>query len=280
MKPVAIAALLMACSPTTSTTDTPTVPTDSGTVPTDTVPTDTTDTTTEPLPEGPGFVGRLVDEEGAPRAGEQVLACTMVFCLTVDSDPDGRFFVPLTDVPETLAVKTHEYWSEGIAPALLPLFVPDDVTIDVGELVCPMIAPGDAWGPVANDPQTLDAGEGLQLTVNRADVALPFGTSFDAVGAGALPLDRIPAYDGLEAEEVLAVYALHPFGATVTSPVGVSAPVDLPPGTPVYFRSIGTLGQGLSAPAIGASDGSRASTGEGEGLTELSYVVVSTPLAP
>jgi hypothetical protein len=279
LKPVAFAALLTACAPTTSSTDSTAAPSDSGALPTDTVPTDTSDTT-GPLPEGPGFVGRLVDEDGAPRAGEQVLACTMVFCLTVDSDLDGGFFVPLTDVPESLSVKTHEYWDEGIAPGLLPLFVPDDVTIDVGEIVCPRVEPGEPWGPVADDPQTFDAGDGLELTMRRADVALPFGTSFDAVGAGELPLDRVPSYDGLEAEQVLAVYALHPFGATSASPVGVSAPVDLPAGTPVYFRSIGILGEGLSAPAVGASDGSRATTGEGQGLTELTYVVVSTPLAP
>lgn len=264
----------------------PTVPgTDSepSTVPTDTdtpsetgVPTgDTGDPWT--LPAGPGFAGRLVDGDGAPIAAEELLACTTTSCLTVDSDAQGRFWFPLDEVPEIRSVKTHDD-PDGVPPrgaALVYVECVDATAVDLGDIVVPALAAGATWGAESADPQTLEVGDGLVLTASRAAVHLAFGQSFtDPVAAGRLPDAWIPAYPGFE-EEVLAVYALTPFDATSDAPIGLSAPSDLPAGTAVHFWSVGSLGQGLSGPATGTADGARVTTDPGQGLYELTHVVIS-----
>lgn len=274
------ALLLAACAETT-------VPsTDSTSPTTDPVPTTVTTSVTADtgtsltLPEGPGFGGRVVDSNGQPLPDEEVLACTLTSCLVSETNAAGQFFVGLDEVPELRSVKTHEH-NDTVprrAAALVPVECLDADAVWVGDIVAPSLSDGAPWGPVSEDPQTLDAGDGLVVTVNRDDVHLPFGSSFDNVAAGRLPDPFLPAYPGLN-ETVIAVYALHPFDASVDSPVGFSAPSDLPPGSVVHFRSVGALGEGLSAPALGTADGTRVSTNPGEGLFELTHVVISVPAA-
>lgn len=242
-----------------------------------------TDTDTEPhtLPEGPGVGGILVDEDGNPLADQDILACTTGTCYTVATESDGWFW--LTSEPDTsYALKTHEDLS--LAPrrgaALEPCVVTGSEAVDIGVLYAPSLPDGVPWQGEAADPQTFDAGDGLELTMNQGDVLLEILTSFDDVAAVLLPEEQVADYPAMVGEDVIGVYLLHPFSATILpggSPMEVSVASDLPAGTLVHFRSISILGGAMSEPAIGHADGTRIATDPGQGLTELTHVVISVP---
>lgn len=239
--------------------------------------TDTTATgdTGEPLPPGPGVGGTLIDGAGNPIADAQILACTHTYCLTADSGPDGWFWFSV-DPDTAFAMKTHE--DRNVVPrrgaGLEPAVVVGSAAVTIGDLCQPDLPTGVAWG--TDDPQTFETA-GLTLTLSRADVSLAILEDYDDVATVALTEACRPSYPDLGAETVEAVYAVHPFAATSTSPIAVSAPSALPVGTEVHFRSVSSLGGELSAPAVGHADGARVTTDPGEGLYELSQVVISVP---
>jgi hypothetical protein len=237
----------------------------------------TGDTATWTLPAGPGYGGRLIDSSGNPLVGEQVQSCTNTTCLLQDTDSTGHFFY-VAYPPENLSLHNHENLtlSPRRSVALIPFVVPDSTAVDLGDLYVPDLPAGVAWQGTSADPQTFDAGDGLVLTMNRADVKLGIGQPYDNVAAALIPSQYVPAYPDLT-ETVIAVYAVHPFGATSTTPIAVSVPTTLSAGTVLNFWSIGLLGEGLSAPATGSSDGATATTDDGQGLYALTYVVISTP---
>ena len=59
------------------------------------------------------------------------------------------------------------------------------------------------------------------------------------LAARRLPADRISAFRLPPGERIVAVYALHPFGAISDSPIGVRIPSTLPAGTPVFLAFAG-----------------------------------------
>ncbi|MEZ4236951.1 MAG: hypothetical protein R3F59_12525 [Myxococcota bacterium] len=116
----------------------------------------------------------------------------------------------------------------------------------------PTLAPGSPFGPASEDPQVLDAGNGVVLTLAVADLAPPILVSLVDVATGVVPLEHLPAYPALAGEELLAAYTVHPFHTTSASPVGVAVPTTLPAGAVVHFRSIDALGGTCHAPAVEA----------------------------
>lgn len=242
--------------------------------------TDTGDTgDSRTLPDGPGAGGVLIDADGLPIAGAMVLGCTEVTCIYATSEADGWFWFD-TDPDWQMAIKTKE--DLALAPrrgaALEPCVIIGQTAIDIGELYAPSLPDGQPWASEAADPQVFDAGDGLTLQMNRADVTLAILESFDDVAAARIPEDYVPTYPDLPAGETLVgVWAVHPFAAYSSSPVAVAVESTLPAGTVVHFRYVDSLGGELSPPAVGESDGTVARTDPGEGLYELSYVVVSTP---
>lgn len=80
---------------------------------------------------------------------------------------------------------------------------------------------------------------------------------------------------GMAGERLIAVYAIHPFAAVSTSPIPVRAPTTLPDGTPVMFRSISEIDGRLSSPVHGVALNGQVSTDQDEGLTELTWLVIS-----
>jgi hypothetical protein len=229
-----------------------------------------------PEPAGPGLAGTLVDEAGEPLRFEQVLACMATVCLFGESETDGRFAFPI-EPPAEVALKTLPDLSSTPrkAAALCPVRIIDDALVKVGPLHVPTLPQGTPFGPASADPQTLTAGDGLELTLRRADLTPRIGDVLVDVAARLVPPAQVCSQLELGSEEILAVYALHPFGAVSSSPIAVRAPSDLPSGTAVKFRTINEIDGHLSDPVPGSADGTGVETDPAAGITELSWLVIS-----
>ena len=229
-------------------------------------------------PAGPGVTGVLEGEDGQPVGGADVLFCNTSVCYADSSRADGGFtFVIEADLPVDFLVKSLA--DLGTTPrrgvTMFPLRFTDPVVRDVGAVFVPSLPAGAVLGPSSSDPQTLEVGDGLRLVVRRADLVEPLGASLTDIAARKIPPERVPPLPELGAEEVVAVYALHPFATRSGSPIAVQAPSDLAPGTTVRFRTLSEYDGELSEPAEGQADGSRVETAPLAGIEELTWLVIS-----
>lgn len=225
--------------------------------------------------EGPGLAGTLLDEEGAPIA-TMVLACQLTTCSFGASNRQGHFYFPI-DPPANIALKTLPDLrsSPRKAATLAPVTISGSALVEVGAVYVPALPAGTPIGAASMDPQTLAAGDGLEVTLRRADLRAHIGDTLVDLAARLIPPERAPVIHELGAEQVVAIYALHPFAATSRSPIGFRAPSTLPAGTPVRFRALSELDGRLSEPAVGLADGAYVATSPGAGLTELTWLVIS-----
>lgn len=227
------------------------------------------------LPDGPGLAGFLRDADGELLPEQQVLACMDTTCLFGETDTDGFFFFEIEPVEDVALKTTGDPDTEPRrAAALCPIDIVDDELVYAQTLYVPLLPDGVLFGPEEDDPQTLEVGDGMVLTLNRADLTPRLGdTLVDAAARAVPPEQRCPQLV-IPGEDVLAVYALHPFAATSSSPIAVRAPSNLPAGTEVRMRTISEIDGELSAPVTAVADGTSVATPEG-GITELSWLVVS-----
>lgn len=229
------------------------------------------------LPDGPGLAGFLRLTDGTLLDDEQVLACEETTCQFGETDDDGFFFFEIdvgTDIALKTAPKPNADPPRGAA--LCPVDIEDEATVYARTLYVPLMPEdGQDFESADQDPQTMDMGDGLVLTLNRGDLTPRVGdTLVDASARAMAPEERCPQLV-LPGEEIIAVYALHPFGATSSSPVAVRAPSDLPADTEVFFRTIDEIEGNFSAPVPGTADGELVETDPGEGIAELSWLVIS-----
>lgn len=224
---------------------------------------------------GPGIRGVLEDEDEDPLKA-MVLACLATTCYFGESDDQGRFYF-MIEPPAEIALKTLEDLdaTPRRGATLAPVKLTDRSLIDVGTVYTPHLPAGTPLGPASSDPQALAAGDGLELTLNRADLRPRLGDTLFDVAARAIPEPHIPPIPDLGSEQIIAVYAIHPFGAHSSSPIAVKAPSTVAAGTTVYFRSISELDGLLSPPATGLADGAFVATAAGQGITELSWLIIS-----
>ncbi|XXY46549.1 hypothetical protein WME91_41770 [Sorangium sp. So ce269] len=229
-------------------------------------------------PAGLGVTGVLADEAGQPIGGAPVLFCNATVCYSDRSRADGRFtFECDEELPVDFVVKSLE--EAGAAPrrgvTMFPLRFLDAGTVDAGTLFVPDLPAGAVLGPSSRDPQAIEVGDGLQLTVSRADLVAPPGVSLHDIAARRIPPEHVPPLPELGGEEIVAVYALYPFATISGSPIGVQAPSELAPGTPVSFRSMSEYDGKLSAPVAGEADGAFVKTAPRSGIDELTWLVIS-----
>jgi hypothetical protein len=161
-----------------------------------------------------------------------------------------------------------------MAAALEPVAILDDTLVDIGTVYVPQLPEGSIIELGGNDPQTLLAGDGLELTLRSDDITPPIGEFLYDVAARRLPPQHVPPYAELGAETVLAVYAMHPFTAISSSPIQVRAPADLPDGTAVSFRTISSLDGSFSDSIPGQALDGHVTTDPGTGITQLTYLVI------
>ena len=230
------------------------------------------------LPDGPGLAGFLRLTDGTLLDDEQVLACMETTCYFGESDDDGFFFFGEVEVGDDVALKTAPKPNANPrrGAALCPVDIVDEDTVYAQTLYVPILPDdGQDFESADQDPQTMVMGDGLELTLNRGDLTPRVGdTLIDAAARAMAPEERCPQLV-LPGEEIIAVYALHPFGATSSSPVAARAPSDLPADTEVFFRTIDEIEGNFSAPVPGTADGDFVETDPGEGIAELSWLVIS-----
>ena len=223
-----------------------------------------------------GVSGVLQDEAGRPIAGARVLACMSTVCFSDNTGPTGGFSFQI-DAPNDVVIKTEESltteWRR--AAAMAPVRLSEARMVDVGAVHMPTLPEGRPIGPARSDPQTVAAGDGLELTVHRSALTPPLGEVVVEAAARRLPEAFLPRYAALVDEEVIAVYALHPFTATSKVPVGVRAPSNLPEGTRVQFRTISEIDGSLSEPVPGRASGTSVATDPSTGITRLTYLVIT-----
>lgn len=224
----------------------------------------------------PGLRGLLIGPDEQPLSNVQVLACQATTCLYGSSGDDGRFDF-IVEPPTNVALKTHADLTQNprLAAALEPISIVDDSYVDMGTVYVPNLPAGAVLGPDTEDPQTLEVGDGLELTVNRADLRAPIGEFLYDIAARLLPEPHIPPYPALDGEQVVAVYAMHPFGGTSSSPMAARAPADLPDGTAVTFRTISEIDGLFSDPVPGQASGGFVATEPGTGITRITYLVIT-----
>ncbi len=231
-----------------------------------------------------GVTGVLKDEAGRPLAHAKVLACMTKVCLIGETGADGRFSFSI-DPPVDVVIKTepdlaaspHGGASPRRGAAMMPVALAERRVIDVGPVYVPNLPPGRPFGPGAADPQTVQAGDGLQLTLSRTALKPRPGDVIMELAARRLPAARVPKYAALGGEDVIAVYALHPFAAVSATPIAVRAASALPDGTRVSFRTINEIDGTFSAPVPGRASRGYLATDPVTGITELTWLVISRP---
>jgi hypothetical protein len=148
--------------------------------------------------------------------------------------------------------------------------------VDAGNVYIPDLPAGVVLGDESEDPQTLALGDGLELTLHRADLDPELGVFLHDVAARRIPDQYIPDYPDHD-ETVEAVFAIHPFGTASSSPIAVKVPSTLAAGTLVHFFTINHITGQLTGPIVGHADGQFVTTDPGLGITLLTHVIVSVP---
>lgn len=224
---------------------------------------------------GPEIRGVLRDERGEALGNAEVLACQATICQFGVTDDGGRFTFTV-EPPAEVAIKTRE--DMAAAPprgsALYPVRIDGPAGVDLEDVHVPHLPSGAPLAGPEADPQTLDAGDGLEVTLRRADLVAE-GHALTSVAARRIPEDRAPRLADLEGENVVALFALHPFGVTSRSPIGIVARTNLPAGTAVRIRTISDLDGTLSPALAGTSDGTAVTTAPGEGVRALTWLVIT-----
>jgi hypothetical protein len=221
--------------------------------------------------------GELRSESGQALPYAEVQACSATLCLYGESDANGRFRFELPATPAAFVIKTpedvaaHPARSAALAPVLR---APARRSIDMGTVHVPQFA-GLRSLPHPVAASRVEAGDGLELTIVGGELTPAPGKSIVALAARQLPPARIPAYELPRGETIVAVYALHPFGARSRSPVAVRAPATLAAGDPVRFRTIREIDGTFSPPVPGHATGTHVATEPGQGISELTHLVIT-----
>jgi hypothetical protein len=225
-----------------------------------------------------GVTGVLKNEAGRPLAGAKVLACMTKVCLVGETGADGRFRFSI-DPPVDIVIKTEPDLaaSPRRGAAMMPVALAGRRVIDVGSVYVPSLPAGLPFGPGADDPQTVAAGDGLELTLSRKALKPRPGDVIVELAARRVPAARAPKYATLGGEEVIAVYALYPFAATSATPIAVRVASTLPDGAAVKFRTINEIDGTFSAPVPGRASAGFVATDAGAGITGLTWLVISAP---
>jgi hypothetical protein len=205
-----------------------------------------------------------------------VQACSSTVCLYSETDADGRFRfeLPLSAVPFVIKTREDVTSTPRRAAALAPVRLSGRASVDMPAVYVPDLPDPRPLRPGAAR-QTVEAGDGLELHLVATDLAPPSSQMPVALAARRLRPSQLPAYSPPQDETIVAVYALHPFGARSRSPIAVKAPSTLPPGTLVSFRTIDDINGTFSAPVPGRATGTHVVTGASTGIGVLTHLVIT-----
>ena len=227
-----------------------------------------------PPPGVPTVAGRLVSHAGAPIGDALVIACASGYCQDGRTRSDGRFQFHFR------RASTVSLRADGViagpgrrATAWLPHVRAGGEPVDVGDWVAPDLPPPVPL-PARGTTARWAVGDGLALMIARDALRAPVHTYLHEGAARRLPDAAAAAFTGA-GSRVLAVYAIEPFGTHSRTPIAVEATVG-GPAQPVHFVTIDATDGRWSPPVPGwVDDAGSARSAPGEGVLELSYLVVT-----
>jgi hypothetical protein len=201
------------------------------------------------------------------------MACTRTVCYYSDSAADGRFLF-FFDGPIEGLIKTAEDLSAEPrrSSPMVRVTIEADEFLDVGTIHVPYLPEGS---PVRSGSTVFEAGDGLALEFDPADLETAPGAMLTDVAARRLPPGIVPEYPGIDPGSVVAVFTLHPFGATSVEPIAVRIATDLPEGTPVRMMTIDEIDGSFAETVDAVVEAGVIVTPEGTGITRLTHVVIT-----
>jgi len=231
--------------------------------------------------------GTVQDENGGPVAPmTSILGCSSELCLTKPASLDGSFKICGLHLRK-IVVKTEPDLTVNPrrAASMCPIVLTSDgQDIDISKLTVPLLGDGVNLSGAMDTPQTLALGDGLSVTLLQKDYLRPLGFTGDNLAARAVPKGKHCPLTIPDGGSELAVYAISPFAATMRPPgdggvqsvFAFQATLATAPNAEVHFWAISDLDGTLLGPAIGHGDGTTVSTDPGQGLSELSWMVISS----
>ena len=229
--------------------------------------------------------GSLKDEQGTAVGNVAVLNCTVTTCTTGMAGPDGSFNtcgIELADI----AVKTEEECGHtpryGAGLAMVTVKANGDV-VDLKDLIIPIMGAGTPIDWTSTKAATLDGGDGVSVTLTGKDLFPLFGDKTCTFSARSLLPGKRAEFKVPDGGQLLGVYVMSPFSTRSTSktkfPFKAKLPAAATPGAAVKFWWLDYDASGWAAtPAMGkvdANDATLVATNPGDGLGQLSYVLVS-----
>jgi len=198
------------------------------------------------------------------------------YCIPDRTDSAGAFEVQKVS-PGSKRLVTYGETSEGGLIASVAVAFESDGDHALSEpLVLPRLTETWPLEEGAAAEQVVTTSHGLILTVPAGALRLaPFAPA--ELQVARVPAGKAPPFipDGVV---LVDLFALHPILSTLDPPAAVSFPPDtgLPAGTPVIFHALDYETGWLAPAATGVVDaGGRAVTGEGQGLSELTWLGLS-----
>ena len=200
-------------------------------------------------------------------------------CAFVDTDETGRFLLEglAGGLVGQLHVAGHINADMELYSAVVgEVEVPKSGFVETQTACLPRIAAVQA---LEGGMQTIDAGDGLSLTLDPDDVIWIMGEP--QLGAVEVP-STAWQYMQVEGVEMLGAWATYMWGATSEAAIPATLPMrgDIDCGldeVTVYAMSDETSAPTAVGPAVLDCDLQTVSTGEGEGLHELTWVSYGRP---
>ena len=231
-------------------------------------------------PEEPYITGRVYDVTCTTAIeGVRVTVCQEdEACKFVDTDAAGVYVLPglvggkLGELRVAGHINSEGRYYSGVVTGL---DIPDSGYVEAVDTCLPEIP---AVLTPESGTQTLDVGDGLELTFDPDDVNWLLEPG--QIGAVEVPSGAWQ-YVQIDGFEVLGAWAMYIWGVTTDVPAAVSVPmrggIDCGEEITMFLMSSDALGFVSIGPAELDCDAQTVSTGDGEGLTEFSWVVFGRP---
>jgi hypothetical protein len=232
--------------------------------------------------------GTIADLSGTPLPDLVMTMCSPAICYGTRADDAGVYTVPIGDfiVTADYAVHADGRPDHAVDYHRLAAGEPQVIAVDMQIPTLPpstvSLPPDDAGAPssVTVGDVTLQVAAGTTFDLDVEDYGIPAGR---LLRVAAVPLASAPSYAA--ANDVAAIYAMAPSGATPSLPMGVtlrnaaalpaSAGVDFLVLSDDYFDTPPTVGL-LLVQATGhvSADGTTIATDPGQGITEITWLAV------
>jgi hypothetical protein len=232
--------------------------------------------------------GTVEDLAGTPLPHLVMTMCSPALCYGSQANDAGVYTIAVGDFINTGEYAVHADGRPDHAVDYHRLTVGEPQVIDV-DMHIPALPPSTVSLPAddAGAPATVTVGDvtlqvaaGTAFNLDVEDYGIPAGRLFRVV---SVPLASAPSYAA--ANNVAAIYAMAPSGATPSQPMGVvlansaalpaSAGVDFLVLSDNYFDDPPTVGE-LQVQATGhvSADGMTIATDPGQGILEITWLAV------